>query len=437
MRVSLFGLGYVGCVTSTCLAEAGHDVVGVDIDQDKVDMINRAVPPLVEPGLGDVLSKVVAAGRLRATASTEEAVKTTDLALICVGTPGRASGQLDDSALDRVGVQIGRALRARTTPFSVVLRSTVVPGTTERVLLPAIARGTAGTSFRPLGIAVNPEFMREGSSLRDFTRPPMTLVGSDDGDTVTQLESLYRAVQAPFVQTSVRTAEMVKYASNAFHALKVCFANEMADVCDALGADAQDVMRIFRMDKKLNVSDAYLRPGFAFGGSCLPKDLRALLHAARAADVMPMVLSAILPSNEVQIRHAVDAVLATRRRRVAIVGLAFKAGTDDLRESPMVTLVETLIGKGLDVKILDRNVNVARLTGANRRYIDEEIPHIAAVMRDDVPSLLADCEVLVIGSAGEDAAHALAEVGPDHVVIDLTRNTRRTSSPVGPGIARR
>jgi GDP-mannose 6-dehydrogenase len=234
-------------------------------------------------------------------------------------------------------------------------------------------------------------------------------------------------VNAPFVQTTVRTAEMVKYACNAFHALKVCFANEMADVCDALGADAQDVMRIFRMDKKLNVSEAYLRPGFAFGGSCLPKDLRALLHAARTADVSPTLLAAILPSNEVQIRRAVDAVLATRRRRVGVVGLAFKPGTDDLRESPMVTLVETLIGKGLDVKILDTNVSIARLTGANRRYIEEEIPHIAAVMCEDVPSLLADVEVLVIGSTGEDAARALEDAGPDHVVIDLTRNAVRPS----------
>jgi GDP-mannose 6-dehydrogenase len=425
MRVSVFGLGYVGCVTSTCLAEAGHEVVGVDVNQDKVDMINRAVPPLVEPGLGELLTAVVKTGRLRATASTEEAVKATELALICVGTPGRVTGQLDATALDRVGWQIGRALRARKTPYSVVLRSTVVPGTTERVLLPAVARGTAGASFAPLGIAVNPEFMREGSSLRDFAHPPLTLVGSDDPETVAQLESLYAKVNAPFVHTSVRTAEMVKYACNAFHALKVCFANEMADVCDALGADAQEVMRIFRMDKKLNVSEAYLRPGFAFGGSCLPKDLRALLHAARAADVSPTLLAAILPSNEAQVRRAVDAVLATRRRRVGVIGLAFKTGTDDLRESPMVTLVETLIGKGLEVRILDKNVSIARLTGANRRYIEEEIPHIAAVMCEDVPSLLAAAEVLVIGSTGEDATRALEDAGPDHVVIDLTRNAVR------------
>ena len=423
MRVSVFGLGYVGCVTSACLAKAGHEVVGVDVNPEKVNMINAAVPPLVEPGLGELLADVVGQRRLRATISIEEAVNATDLAMICVGTPSRATGQLDATAVDRVGWQIGRALRSRRGPYTVVLRSTVVPGTTEKVLLPAIARAAAGTSFAPLGIAVNPEFMREGSSLRDFQHPPLTLVGTDDPETVALLESLYATVDAPFVHTSVRTAEMVKYASNAFHALKVCFANEMADICDALGADAQEVMRIFRMDRKLNISEAYLKPGFAFGGSCLPKDLRAILHAARTADLAPPLLSAILPSNEMQVRRTVEAVLATRRRRVGVVGLAFKPGTDDLRESPMVTLVEALIGKGLEVKILDRNVAIARLHGANRRYIEEEIPHIAALMCEDVPALLADAELLIIGSADEDAARALEGAGPDHTVIDLTRGT--------------
>ncbi len=433
MRVSVFGLGYVGCVTSACLAEAGHEVVGVDVNREKVEMINAAIPPLVEPGLAELLAQVVEAKRLRATVSTEEAVNATDLALISVGTPSRANGQLDDTAIDRVGWQIGRALRARRTPYTVVLRSTVVPGTTEKVLLPAIARGTAGASFAPLGIAVNPEFMREGSSLRDFAHPPLTVVGTDDPETVSLLESLYATVNAPFVSTSVRTAEAVKYASNAFHALKVCFANEVADICQALGADAQEVMRIFLMDRKLNVSEAYLRPGFAFGGSCLPKDLRALLHAARGADLSPAVLSAILPSNEAQVRRAVEAVLETHRRRVGVVGLAFKPGTDDLRESPMVTLVEALIGKGLEVSILDRNVAIARLTGANRRYIEEEIPHIAAVMCDDVETLLERTEVLVIGGVSQDAARALEEAGPDQVVIDLTRGAARQPATAAAG----
>jgi GDP-mannose 6-dehydrogenase len=432
MRVSVFGLGYVGCVTSACLAEAGHEVVGVDVNREKVEMINAAVPPLVEPGLGELLTQVVGK-RLRATVSTEEAVNATDLALICVGTPSRSNGQLDDTAIDRVGWQIGRALRSRRTPYTVVLRSTVIPGTTEKVLLPAIARGTAAASFAPLGIAVNPEFMREGSSLRDFAHPPFNLVGTDDPETASLLESLYAKVNAPFVSTSVRTAEAVKYACNAFHALKVCFANEVADVCQTLGADAQEVMQIFLMDRKLNVSEAYLRPGFAFGGSCLPKDLRAFLHAARSADLSPAVLSAILPSNESQVRRAVESVLETHRRRVGVVGLAFKPGTDDLRESPMVALVEALIGKGLEVSILDRNVAIARLTGANRRYIEEEIPHIAAVMCDDVETLLDRAEVLVIGGVCEDAARVLEEAGPDQVVIDLTRGAARQAAAAAAG----
>jgi GDP-mannose 6-dehydrogenase len=274
-------------------------------------------------------------------------------------------------------------------------------------------------------VAVNPEFMREGSSLRDFASPPLTLVGCGEPTTAAVLQRLYEGVGAPFVSTTIRTAEMVKYAANAFHALKVCFANEIGDACTALGADAHEVMRVFLMDRKLNVSDAYLRPGFAFGGSCLPKDLRALLHAARVADVALPVLSSILPSNDAQVRRGVEAVLATRRQRIGIVGLAFKAGTDDLRESPMVALVETLIGKGCDVRILDRNVAMARLLGANRRYIEEEIPHIASLMCSGVEALLAHAQVLVIGSGGDDTAEVLAAASDKHIVVDLTRGAAR------------
>jgi GDP-mannose 6-dehydrogenase len=274
-------------------------------------------------------------------------------------------------------------------------------------------------------VAVNPEFMREGSSLRDFASPPLTLVGCGEPTTAAVLQRLYEGVGAPFVSTTIRTAEMVKYAANAFHALKVCFANEIGDACNALGADAHEVMRVFLMDRKLNVSDAYLRPGFAFGGSCLPKDLRALLHAARVADVALPVLSSILPSNDAQVRRGVEAVLATRRQRIGIVGLAFKAGTDDLRESPMVALVETLIGKGCDVRILDRNVAMARLLGANRRYIEEEIPHIASLMCSGVEALLTHAQVLVIGSGGDDTAEVLAAASDKHIVVDLTRGAAR------------
>jgi len=327
MRVALFGLGYVGSVTAACLAKAGHEVVGVDISAEKVAMVNAATPPVVEPGLAELLAEVVGAGRLRATTSSDEAVAASDMSLICVGTPGRSNGQLEVEAVVRTGERIGAALRQRAEPHVVVLRSTVLPGTTETRLLPAL-RAAAGEAAT-IPVAVNPEFMREGSSLRDFANPPLTLVGCSEPSTAAVLQRLYEGVTAPFVHTTIRTAEMVKYAANAFHALKVCFANEIGDACAALGADAHEVMRVFLMDRKLNVSDAYLRPGFAFGGSCLPKDLRALLHAARVADVALPVLSSILPSNEAQVRRGVEAVLATRRPRIGVVGLAFKAGTDD------------------------------------------------------------------------------------------------------------
>src|SRR6266550_6295448 len=428
MRVNVFGLGYVGSVTAACLAKAGHEVIGVDIDEEKVAMINGGTSPVVEPGLRALIRDLVATGRLRATISTAEAVRHGTIGLICVGTPGGPTGQLRVDALERVGHDIGRALAACDEPYTVVLRSTVLPGTTERVLIPAIHAG-AGRELGPsLRVAVNPEFMREGSAIRDFAHPPFTLVGCVDPETAAVVRTPYGEVEAPFVHTGVTTAEVVKYVSNAFHALKVGFANEIADLCAALGADAQDVMRIFLMDRKLNVSEAYLRPGFAFGGSCLPKDLRALVYAARAADVSVPLLAAILPSNEGQIRRAVDAVLETRKRRIGIVGLAFKPATDDLRESPMVPLVEALIGKGCDVRVLDPNIAVARLRGANRRYIEEGIPHIASLICDNVEALLAHADVLVIGNASHEAERAVAAAGPHHVVIDLTRGAVQSLS---------
>jgi len=430
MEVSVYGLGYVGCVTAACLARGGHRVTGVDVDREKVELVKAGRSPIVEPGLGELIAEVVAAGRLRATTRGADAIASSDLSLICVGTPSRPSGQLDVTAVERVGVEIGQSLRDRPRPHLVVLRSTVLPGTTGTVLVPALRSG-AGAGTAPLmRVAVNPEFMREGSSLRDFETPPMTLVGCEEpaiGDTI---KALYGDVRAPFVATTIRTAEMVKYACNTFHAVKVSFANEIGDVCAALGADAQEVMRIFRMDRKLNVSEAYLRPGFAFGGSCLPKDLRALVHAGRAADLALPLLSAILPSNENQVRRAVEAVLATRKRRVGVVGLSFKPDTDDLRESPMVLLVEALIGKGCDVRILDGSVSVARLVGANRRYIEEEIPHVASLLCDDVEALLTHAEVLVIGNDGLEAAGVLDRARGDRPIIDLTRGG--IAPPAGP-----
>lgn len=420
MRVSIFGLGYVGCVTAACLARTGHHVFGVDINPDKVAMVNAGTSPLVEPGLGELLAEVTAAGRLRATTSTEEGVAGSDLALVCVGTPSRDNGQLDVDAIRRVAEEIGHQLRQHPRAYTVVLRSTVLPGTTESVLVPVL-RGTGPSALPDVTVGVNPEFMREGSSLRDFAQPPLTLVGSDSPHAGALLRELYAHVDAPFVQTSIRSAEMAKYVSNAFHALKITFANEIGDLCEAFDVDIGEVIRVFLMDRKLNISEAYLRPGFAFGGSCLPKDLRALTHAARSADLALPLLSQILPSNDRRIQQGVSRVLATRRRRIGVLGLAFKPGTDDLRESPMVLLVETLIGKGCDVRILDRSVSIARLGGANRRYIEEEIPHIASLMCETTGVLLAHAEVLVVAHADDQARGALAAARPDQLVIDLGR----------------
>ena len=431
MNVTVLGLGYVGCVTAACLARAGHRVTGVDVSQDKVDMINRAQSPIVEPGLEALLREVVASRRLSATSDTTAAVRDADVALICVGTPGTSHGRPDMTALERVGVQIGRAMVSRVTPLTVVVRSTVLPGTTERVVAPALARGAGRREPTFARLAVNPEFMREGTSIRDFEEPPLVLIGSEDPRAAAQVASLYDDIEAPVVTTGVRTAELVKFACNAFHGLKICFANEIGDLCDALGADAQEVMRIFRTDHKLNISPAYLKPGFAFGGSCLPKDLRALVWAARTHDVDVPVLSSILPSNTMQIECAVERILLTRKRRIGVVGLSFKPDTDDLRESPVVTLVERLLGKGLDVRILDANVSLARLVGANRRYIETEIPHIASLLCKGPEDLVEHAEVLVFGhgTAEAQAVHAVAE--PHHVIIDLTRGALPAPSGAG------
>jgi GDP-mannose 6-dehydrogenase len=402
----------------------------MDVNEQKVEMINHAQSPIVEPGLGDLLTEVVESSRLSATACPREAIEASTIGMVCVGTPSRPNGQLDVEALIRAGKEIGAALRDRPKAFTLVIRSTVLPGTTEQILLPAVLAAAGSEAGEQLEIAVNPEFMREGSSLRDFVEPPMTLVGASDPETAAVLQNLYYGVNAPFLHTSIKTAEMAKYVSNTFHALKVCFANEIGDACAALGADSQEVMDIFLRDHKLNVSEAYLRPGFAFGGSCLPKDVRALLWAARFHDVNVPLLSSILPSNEGQIRSAVEAVLRTKKRRIGVVGLAFKPGTDDLRESPVVALVESLIGKGCHIRILDRNVSIARLVGANRRFIEAEIPHIASLLCDDVESLVRHAEVLVIGGAGEDAVRSLAAAAAHATIIDLTRSVVRPANQI-------
>ena len=421
MNVSVFGLGYVGCISAACLARDGHHVTGVDVNPDKVSIVNSGRSPIIEPGLEPLIMRLVREGRLTATTSSPEAVRDTDLALICVGTPDVGHGQPDMEPLARVMTAIGRACAFRDRPFTVVIRSTVLPGTNEQMQERLITAARQAGGEPRIHFASNPEFMREGSSIRDFDHPPFVLIGSEDEAGRDALRTLYGAVDARVVETSIRTAEMIKYVCNTYHALKVCFANEIADLCDALGSNAQDVMRVFRMDHKLNVSEAYLTPGFAFGGSCLPKDVRAMLCAARINAVDVPLLSSILPSNDRQVRQAVDTILQLKKRRIGVVGLAFKPNTDDLRESPMVTLVEALIGKGCDVRILDPNVVMARLHGANRQYIETEIPHIASLLCDEVGPLLDHAEVLVISAGSADAEQTLGAARPDQVIVDLTR----------------
>lgn len=434
MHIAIFGLGYVGCVTAARLAEAGHEVVGVDVNEDKVGMVNRGSSPIVEPGLPELLGEVVGKGRLRATGNVAEAVAESDLALICVGTPSNTNGSLDLRYLERVVWQIGLVLARKPRPYTLVLRSTMLPGSVDGTVRPALHMTLSDEALANIDIAVNPEFIREGSALADFMDPPFTLVGTDAPVAAEQLREVYSSISAPFVQTDVRTAEMVKYVCNTFHALKVCFTNEVAELCDAFGADPHETLRVFRMDGRLNISAAYLHPGFAFGGSCLPKDVRALTHAAGRADVAVPLLGSIMSSNDVQVQRAIERVLATGKRRVAVLGLSFKAGTDDLRESPLVRVVEALIGKGLSVRVLDRNVSLARLVGANRRYIENEIPHIASVLCDTIEQLLDHADVVVIGNPGGEAHTVISELKPGVDLIDLTRSFALQWPAPGPAI---
>ena len=420
-RISIFGLGYVGCVSAACLAKAGHKVIGVDINGEKVGMVAEGRSPIVEPGLDELLSKAVESGNLRATTSCEEAVINSDMAFICVGTPGDENGKLHLNALQYVCREIGQVLNGTTKPYTIVVRSTVLPGTTHGVVRSSLL-STAGEVYRPfLQVAMNPEFIREGSAIEDFHNPPFTLVGTDGDSTGEQLKEIYKSVDAPFITSGVREAEAVKYLCNVFHALKICFANEAGDVCRSFGIDEQEVMRIFRMDNKLNISEAYLRPGFAFGGSCLPKDIRALVYAAQHSDVAVPLLDSILPSNELHIDRSIKNILKLKKKRIGVLGLSFKPNTDDLRESPMVRLVEALIGKGCDIRILDRNVSIAKLTGANKRYIEEEIPHIASLMCDDNDELLAHAEILVVGNDSREMREIVDQAVPQTQVVDLTR----------------
>jgi GDP-mannose 6-dehydrogenase len=421
MRISVFGLGYVGSVTAGALARSGHRIVGVDPNLTKVEMIGTGKGPVIEAGLDDLITQGVRAGRIRATTSADEAISETDVSMICVGTPSHGNGSLDLSHIEKVCHEIGVALGEKGASHTVVVRSTMLPGSTEDVVIPTLEAASGRHVGGDLGVCVNPEFLREGTSIRDFFDPPFTLIGGDDPGAIEVVRSLYADLDAPVVVAPFKVAEMAKYASNAFHALKITFANEIGNIAAELGTDSHRVLEILCRDTKLNISTAYLRPGFAFGGSCLPKDLRALVYQARRADVDVPVLQAIATSNRGQIDRAFRLVTATGRKRIGVLGLSFKAGTDDLRESPMVELIERLIGKGYELRVFDRNVSLANLQGANRVYIEREIPHIASLMADTIDEVLDASDVIVIGNGDPEFVLAMEGRGSDRVIVDLVR----------------
>jgi GDP-mannose 6-dehydrogenase len=421
MRVSVFGLGYVGCVSAASLAGDDHQVIGVDVNPDKVATVNSGRSPIVEPGLDEILADAVASGRLRATTDSVEAVANSDVSLVCVGTPSNRNGSLDLTYLTRVCGQIGETLRRKPDYHVVVVRSTVLPGTTHEVVIPALERESGKKYGEGFGVSVNPEFLREGTALKDFRKPPLTLVGhnhaADAGGTI----ALYHAIDAPLVSTSIRVAEMIKYTSNAWHALKVCFANEIGNLCKTAAIDSHEVMDIFCRDEKLNLSSYYLKPGFAFGGSCLPKDVRALQYRAKEKDLDLPVISAILASNRRQIDHAFDQVMDTGKKRIGLLGFSFKAGTDDLRESPMVILAEALLGKGLKLRIYDRNVSLAKLVGANKQYIEQQIPHLSSLLCPTIDEVIEGSDVIVVGNQSAEFAEAVTRATKEQIIIDLVR----------------
>jgi GDP-mannose 6-dehydrogenase len=421
MRVSVFGLGYVGCVSAASLADEGHDVIGVDVVVDKVAAVNEGRSPIVEPGLDEVLQRGVQSGRLRATTCTEDAVHATDLSLICVGTPSRKNGSLDLAYLTRVCEEIGRVLRDKDEYHVVVVRSTVLPGTTHNTVIPTLENASGKKYGQHFGVSVNPEFLREGTALRDFKHPPLTLVGHNHAADAAPTTALYQNIEAPLFSASIRVAEMIKYTSNAWHAVKVVFANEIGNLCKRVGVDSHEVMDIFCQDEKLNLSPYYLKPGFAFGGSCLPKDVRALQYRAKELDLELPMIGAVLDSNRMQVQHAIDRIIDTGKKKIGLLGFSFKAGTDDLRESPMVILAEALLGKGYQLCIYDRNVSLARLVGANKQYINEQIPHLSQHLCDSIDEVIDTSEVVVVGNGAPEFADAVTRCRPDQLIVDLVR----------------
>jgi GDP-mannose 6-dehydrogenase len=417
--ISVFGLGYVGAVTAACLASRGHKIIGVDPNLFKVERIASGRSPIVEKGLEEMIDKAKRAGLISATHNAASAIDASDLSFISVGTPSERTGKLDLSYVRSVCAEIGKCLKKKKTFHWIVLRSTVLPGTTDSLVIPTIETESGGKNGRDFQVIFNPEFVREGTAIADFFNPPFTIIGSDDPTLAAPVREVYDFLSAPLYETPLRAAEMVKYSCNTFHALKVAFANEVGTICNAFGVPPKLVADIFKSDKSLNVSPAYLTPGFAFGGSCLPKDVRALAYRARELDLKLPLLEAVLPSNTEHIERAAETVLSLGKRKVGVIGLSFKSGTDDLRESPMVHLIKKLIAEGCDVRIWDENVSLGQLIGSNRHFIDSYIPHIGTLLRDNVNNVIAHAEVLVVGSNVLPRDQIVSSLRNDQFLVDV------------------
>ena len=421
MKVSVFGLGYVGTVSAGCLAQEGHEVIGVDRVRTKVDLINAGQSPIIEADISEIIAASVKAGRLRAVQDPVRAIRDTDLSFVCVGTPSQPNGNLDLTSIRRVCEEIGLALKSKTARHTVVIRSTILPGTMRRIVIPILEEYSGKQAGVGLGVCNNPEFLREGSAVTDFKFPAKTVIGELDRASGDMLAALYAKLDAPLIRTDLEMAEMIKYIDNSWHALKIGFANEIGNLCKSVAVDGHKAMETFCLDKKLNISPAYLSPGFAFGGSCLPKDLRALAYMAKLHDLELPILSSILRSNELQVLRGLRLIMEKEHTRVGVLGFSFKAGTDDLRESPMIEIIERLVGKGYDLRIYDRNVQLAKLVGANRDFILNRIPHVSKLMVDDIDAVLRHAQTIVIGNKDPEFRTVPERLHSGQCVLDLVR----------------
>ena len=428
MRVSIFGLGYVGTVCAGCLAKDGHEIIGVDPVRTKVELINACKSPIIEAEIENIIADGVKSGRLRATDDSLQALMDTDISFVCVGTPSQINGNLDLTHVRHVCEQLGQGLKNKTGRHTIVIRSTILPGTMRRMVIPVLEEHSGKKAGRDFGVCNNPEFLREGTAVMDYAFPSKTVIGEVDAASGDVVARLYQKLNAPLIRTDVETAEMIKYIDNSWHALKIGFANEIGNLCKSFSIDAHLAMDIFCQDKKLNISPAYLKPGFAFGGSCLPKDLRALSYSAKVHDLELPILNAILPSNELQIARGMKLIMDKGHRRIGVLGFSFKEGTDDLRESPMIEVIERLAGKGYDVRIYDKNVQVARLVGANRDFILNRIPHISKLMVENINDVLLHAETVVIGNKSAEFESVPQKLRAGQCLVDFVRIGKLTSN---------